>query len=335
LRIAIAEQIGHARFGPQYYPPLAGLLRQTKPGYTLIQANLTQSTLHDPNSDEDRFQRAARLSLAQQPGQRRVVLWSESGVPDLLRDGYPQGYYNAGTYGGDPALARGRLGRVAGPNGLLLTGNDDLEFSDGRLAGARNAVTAITETGAIRGSYAKAHLVPFGEYVPFRALLEPLGIDRFVPGEIEFWPGPGPRTLDLGPWGKVGVGICYEIIFPGAVTDRANRPDYLFNPSNEGWYGDWASPQFLAQTRLRAIEEGLPVLRSTTTGISAVIDASGVVRASIGPGKAERRDGLIPPAMPPTLFARWGNGLSLGWAITLLGLSLVAQSRVATRRRPR
>ncbi len=296
-------------------------------GYTLVQANLSQDTLHDGESSDDRFQRAARLSLAKQPELRRVVFWSESGVPDLLRDGYPQGYYNQGTFGGDPALARGRLGRIAGQNGLLLTGNDDLEFKGQLLAGARNAVTAIDKTGAVRGSYFKSHLVPFGEYVPLRAVLEPLGIDRFVPGDIEFWPGPGPRTLDLGPWGKVGVGICYEIVFPGAVTDRANRPDYLYNPSNDGWYGAWGPPQHLAQTRLRAIEEGLPILRSTTTGISAVIDASGAVRASIGLGKADRRDGLIPSALPPTMFARWGNGLSLGWAIALLGLSLVARRR--------
>ena len=138
------------------------------------------------------------------------------------------------------------------------------------------SVTALDSTGAIRGSYAKAHLVPYGEYLPMREILEPLGLSRLVAGSIDFLAGPGPRTLDFGPYGKAGFQICYEIIFSGQVADRANRPDYLFNPTNDGWFGSWGPPQHLAQARMRAIEEGLPVLRATTTGISAVIDADGV-----------------------------------------------------------
>ena len=87
-------------------------------------------------------------------------------------------------------------------------------------------------------------------------------------------PGPGPRTVDLGDWGRAGMQICYEIVFSGEVVDRAHRPDYIFNPSNDGWFGRWGPPQHLAQARMRAIEEGLPVLRATTTGISAVIAAN-------------------------------------------------------------
>jgi apolipoprotein N-acyltransferase len=102
------------------------------------------------------------------------------------------------------------------------------------------------------------------------------------------------------------------------VADDANRPDYIFNPSNDGWFGWWGPPQHLAQARMRAIEEGLPVLRSTTTGISAVIDASGVVRATIGMGKADKLEGVIPQAKPPTLFAQWGHALTLGWAALFL-----------------
>jgi apolipoprotein N-acyltransferase len=103
---------------------------------------------------------------------------------------------------------------------------------------------------------------------------------RLVPGDLDFWPGPGPRTLDLpfnGQRVKVGMQICYEIIFSGQVVDRANRPDFIFNPSNDAWFGGWGPPQHLAQARLRAIEEGLPVVRATPTGISAVIDADGRV----------------------------------------------------------
>ncbi len=193
--------------------------------------------------------------------------------------------------------------------------------------GARAGIAAIDSAGRIRATYAKAHLVPYGEYVPLKWLLEPLGLARFVPGDIEFWPGPGRRTLDLGPWGKAGMLLCYEVIFSGEVAQPGQRPDFLFNPSNDGWYGAWGPPQHLAQARLRAIEEGLPVLRSTTTGISAVIDAQGIVIQALPFGKAGRLDGVMPPPSPPTLFARLGNSLALGWAAALLILSMVASRR--------
>ncbi len=308
--------------------PAATDQREGRLAYTLVQANLSQDSLHDPESYADQFRRSSSLSLARRPGQRRVVFWPESGVPVLLKNGYPTGYYAAFNYTEDPVAARASLARVAGEGGLLLTGNTELVLDGSKLVGARNSVTAIDSRAAIRGFYYKSHLVPFGEYVPLSSVLEPLGLARFVPGDIAFIPGPGPRTIDFGPWGKAGIGVCYEVIFPGAQVDRADRPDYMFNPSNDGWYGAWGPPQHLAQARLRAIEEGLPLIRATTTGISAVIDASGAVRAAIGLDKAERRDGMIPPALPPTLFAQYGNPLSLVWAIALLGLSLVARRRL-------
>ncbi len=98
---------------------------------------------------------------------------------------------------------------------------------------------------------------------------------RLAPGDLDFRDGPGPRTLDLPGFGRAGVQVCYEIIFSGQVVDRANRPDFIFNPSNDAWFGAWGPPQHLAQARLRALEEGLPVIRATPTGISAVIDAEG------------------------------------------------------------
>jgi apolipoprotein N-acyltransferase len=302
-------------------------IREGTVPYTLVQANVGQEELHDPARFEETFQRAMKLSQPKQAGLRRLVFWSESGLPDYLVRGYPDRWYRATTYAADPDQARARIGRLLGPDALLLTGNDRLELKDGDVVGARAGVTAIDGQGVIRGTYDKAHLVPYGEYIPLKGILQPLGLSRFVPGDVEFWPGPGPRTLDLGPLGKVGMQLCYEIIFSGEVTQPGQRPDFIFNPSNEGWYGDWASPQFLAQTRLRAIEQGLPVIRATTTGISAVVDASGAVRESIPLRVADRRDGLIPPALPPTWFAHLGNGLSLGWGIALLGLSMVARRR--------
>ena len=291
---------------------------------TLIQPDLRQEVLNDASQFEGQFLHAASLSIKQRDVKTRLLLWPESGVPDYLRDGYPQRYYDQMTVAGDPQFARFRLGKVAGEGGLMLTGAVDLEFENDKISGARNAVTAINSEGQIVAGYDKAHLVPYGEYLALRWLLEPLGATRLVAGTIDFLPGPGPQTLELGDWGQAGVQICYEIIFSGQVVDPENRPDYIFNPSNDGWFGAFGPPQHLAQARMRAIEEGLPVLRSTTTGISAVIDANGVVRKYIGMHQAARIDGFVPPAKAPTLFSQLGNSLPLGWAILAILASLVA-----------
>lgn len=305
-----------------YWP--TGERKEGSLAFTLVQPFIPQPEIDDPTKFEEHFVRTASLSRKQRENDRRLVLWPESGVPDYLRDGYPQRYYLRMTAGGDPEFARFRIGNAVGEGGLLLTGAVDLEIRDGTVYGARNAVTAITNRGRIVAGYDKAHLVPFGEYVPLRALLEPLGMTRLVAGAIDFLPGPGPQTLELGDWGRAGIQICYEIVFSGEVVERGKRPDYIFNPSNDGWFGDWGPPQHLAQARLRAIEEGLPVLRSTTTGISAVIDADGIVRDHIGRNRASRIDGYVPPAAPPTLFAKLGNRLALGWAVAFIIMSLVA-----------
>ncbi len=294
--------------------------------FTLVQPDARQEVLDDPEFFEPMFQRTARLSRALRAGPR-LVLWPESGVPDYLRDGYPQHYYDGATFAGDPRLARARIARVIGPGGLLLTGTVDLVLRGDRAVGAYNTVTALDSRGAIVGSYAKAHLVPFGEYLALRWLLEPLGATRLVPGSVDFLAGPGPRTLDLGGLGRAGVQTCYEITFSGQVVDAAHRPDFLFNPSNDGWFGAWGPPQHLAQARLRAIEEGLPVLRSTTTGISAVISPDGVVRARLPQHVLGRIDGLVPRALPATPFARLGNALPLGIAVLWLAISVVVMRR--------
>ena len=294
---------------------------------TLVQPNLRQEDISDPSKFETQFQNIAALSVPERPVSHRLVLWPESGVPDYLRDGYPQRYYDQMTAAGDPAFARARIGSVIGKRSLLLTGVTDLKIGevDGRrrAIGAYNTITPIDSEGNLGKRYAKAHLVPYGEYLPMRALLEPLGATRLVAGSIDFIPGPGPRTIDLGDYGKAGMQICYEIVFSGEVAERASRPDYIFNPSNDGWFGAWGPPQHLGQARLRAAEEGLPVLRATTTGISAVIDARGVVRDHIGRNVADRIDTLVPPPAAPTLFARLGHWLTLLWGIVLLGASLV------------
>ena len=308
-------------------PSFAGAPRQGTLPFTLVQPDIRQDDLNDPRQWEDQFLKTARLTLPSRPGERRLVLWPESGVPDYLRDGYPSYLYVGTTFAADPTMARERIGRVIGQGSVLLTGAIDLELKGRKPIAARNVITAIDAAGAIKGGYAKAHLVPYGEYLPLRWLLEPLGASRLVAGTLDFWAGPGPQTLDLGPWGKAGMQICYEIVFSGEVVDRSHRPDYIFNPSNDGWFGSWGPPQHLAQARMRAIEEGVPVLRATTTGISAVIDADGVVRQHVPRHVARRIDGSIPPAHAPTLFARMGNMLPLCWSVLLLALSVIALKR--------
>ena len=309
---------------------IAPLNQQREPAtglrYTLVQPLLKQSEINDASKFEEQFARIAR-SPRRGSNQSRIVLWPESAIPDYLEDGYPERYYFQTTAAADPEFARMRLGRVIGPQSTLLTGvvNLDIGTRDDGSQGAvsaRNSVIALNGDGEITHHYAKAHLVPYGEYLPMRPILEPLGLSRLVAGSIDYQPGPGPRTIDLGKHGKAGIQICYEIVFSGAVADKANRPDYIFNPSNDGWFGTWGPPQHLAQARMRALEEGLPVLRSTTTGISAVIDANGVVRGSIGPGLSDKLEGFVPAAKPPTLFARAGHWLTLGWALVLIALGL-------------
>ncbi len=293
----------------------------------LIQPGFDQDELDDPRFYELQFQTLAGLTAPRRDDGRRLVLWPESGLPDYLRSGYPKRYYLATTAGADPEFARARIAEVIGKGSLLLTGAVDLEVKDGHAIGAYNAVTALNDEGAFAGSYSKAHLVPYGEYLALRWLLEPLGATRLVAGSIDFIAGPGPRTVDLGAWGRAGMQICYEIVFSGQVVDRAHRPDYIFNPSNDGWFGDFGPPQHLAQARMRAIEEGLPVLRATVSGISAVIDAHGIVRHHIDTGPAGRIDANVPSALPPTWFARLGNPLALAWAGLMIAFSLLVRRR--------
>ena len=304
--------------------------RQGSVRYSLVQPLIPQEEINDPRMFEAQYQRIARLTQPSD-GAPRVVLWPESAVPDYLEEGYPDRYYVSTTAAADPVYARQRIGGLLGEGSMLLTGlvHLDIGEKDGmrRAVSARNAVSAINPDGELVETYAKAHLVPYGEYLPMRGLLEPLGLSRLVAGTIDYVPGPGARSIDLGDLGKAGIQICYEIVFSGQVVDRGNRPDYIFNPSNDGWFGHWATPQFLGQARMRAIEEGLPVVRATTTGVSAVVDADGVVRQTIGRNRADRADGLMPPARPATLFARLGNILPLGWALVLAAGSLVAMRR--------
>ena len=296
---------------------------------TIAQPDISQADKYAPGYEAINF---AKLAMNSRPAPNqgpRLLLWPEAALPDYLEDGYPYRYYQFQP-GESAAGARRRLTTLMGDGDVLVTGANRLVIEKGQLVAARNSVSALDSNGKLLGHYDKAHLVPYGEYLPLPWLLRPLGLARLVPGDLDFWPGPGPQTLTVLVGGKpvkVGLQICYEIIFSGQVVDRQNRPDFIFNPSNDAWFGTIGPPQHLAQARLRAIEEGLPVIRATPTGISAVIDADGRIVESLPLGKAGRIDAKLPVAKSPTLFARYGNILSVGFALLLIAAALLPLAR--------
>lgn len=290
---------------------------------TVVQPNINQDEKHSADHEADNYAKLATFSRTKgYDPQARLIFWPEAAIPAWL-DMEPEWRF--------------RLAALLGPRDLLMTGNvkvyfkeQDRGFYEGRkLIGANNSVWVLTPQATLIARYSKSHLVPYGEYLPMRQLLQPLGLSRLVPGDADFWPGPGPRSLTLPatsgrPPLKMGVQICYEVIFSGQVIDRANRPDFLFNPSNDAWFGSWGPPQHLAQARLRAIEEAMPVIRSTPTGISAVMDAHGQVIASLPHKQAGGINSTLPSAAPPTFFARHGNSVPLLLALALVALAVVS-----------
>lgn len=290
-----------------------------RPRIRVIQPNIGQQDKYTAAFEERNFRKLADLSG--QPGSTpRLLFWPEAAIPAYL-DMEPEWRY--------------RLAALLGSNDILLTGGTKVYFkevdkglyTDRVLAGANNSLWVVTPDARLAGRYDKAHLVPYGEYLPMRRILEPIGLSRLVPGDADFWPGPGPQSLTLPavagrPALRMGVQICYEIIFSGQVIDRANRPDFLFNPSNDAWFGSWGPPQHLAQARLRAIEEGIPVIRSTPTGISAVIDTRGRILQALPHQQAGAIDAALPPALAPTFFARAGNIIPLLLSLLLIGLAV-------------
>lgn len=277
----------------------------------LVQANIGQGERYaDPSANLAVYAELTRRAFA---AGADVAVWPEGAVQFLVDE--------------DPQL-RAFLAALVPAGKHLLFGGDHLERRrDGRIVAARNSLYALNAQAQITGRYDKAHLVPLGEYLPLRALVEPLGLARLVPGDIDFWPGAGPKTLHLAGLPAMGVQICYEIIFPARVVDAADRPAWLLVVSNDAWFGGDGAPQHFAQARLRAIEEGLPVVRATPTGITGVIDAHGGVRATLPRFTAQVLGAKLPGALPPTLFARFGHMTTL-----LLGL-LLAASAFGLRRR--
>ena len=195
---------------------------------------------------------------------------------------------------------------------------------------AYNSIYAIDPNGSIRGIYDKVHLVPFGEYLPFQRTLESLGLQQLTKVAGGFLAGERRRSLELPGAPKMLPLICYEAIFPDTVAAHDDRPGWIVNLTNDGWFGISTGPyQHLQQARLRAIEQGLPVVRAANTGISAVIDPLGRDVAHLGLGIEGVLDSALPSAIPPTVYARAGDIPAA--IIIAMAIILVARRRMSKR----
>jgi apolipoprotein N-acyltransferase len=267
----------------------------------IVQANVDQAKKWRPENSAEIFNDYLELTKSDGAESRldgiSLVIWPETAVPFLLADS------------SEALLA---IGDLLPEGTTLLVGSArlvDIRDTQGRLTSERiyNSLLVIDDKAQILGSYDKIHLVPFGEYLPFQDLMESLGIMQVTGVRGGFTSGTGPRLLSIPGAPPASPLICYEIIFPDDVTDKEKRPGWLLNVTNDAWFGTSAGPyQHFHQAQLRAVEQGLPVVRAANTGISAIIDPYGRVLAELGLGKEGVVDGLLPKALPPTPFVRWG-----------------------------
>jgi apolipoprotein N-acyltransferase len=254
------------------------------------------------------------------------VVWAETAVPFYVERS---------------AELRALLATAVPAGGALIVGAPRATAPDANPFRIWNSLHVLTGDGTIAATYDKAHLVPFGEYVPLRAWL-PAGIVKITHGAVDFSAGPGPVALPIPGAPPVSPLICYEAIFEGRVTpegasffsvrgdssDRppiggTARPGWLLNLTNDAWYGLSPGPyQHFAAARLRAVEEGLPLVRVANNGISAIVDPLGRVRARLALGHDGFVDGPLPVALPPTLFSRGGTWIAPA-ILALLALMLV------------
>ena len=211
-----------------------------------------------------------------------------------------------------------------------MTEDPPSDLSDATGVHYFNSVQVVASGGAILDTYDKVHLVPLGEYVPLRSLFERLGLQSMVHIPGGFDAGPGRRLLSVPGLPAVAPLVCYEAIFPGEVTPTdGSRPGLMLNLTNDGWFGKTTGPyQHFAQARLRAVEEGLPLVRAANTGISAIVDPYGRILQELPLGREDVLDGQLPEAIAPTLFAR-APILSalLVWLVAIAG-SLLLRRRV-------
>jgi apolipoprotein N-acyltransferase len=256
----------------------------------LVQPNIPQSEKYAPKLLLRNWQRLIDLSL--RPGRPTHIVWPEAAT------GFPV------------ARSAGALDQIAlftARGQTVITGSDRILRESGRIV-AYNSLYLFGPGGALPLVYDKFHLVPFGEYVPFARFLNRIGISQLTVGE-GFSSGDHPHLLAVPGAPPMSPLICYEVIFPHAVTDRAqSRPGWLVNITDDAWFGPWAGPrQHLLIARVRAIEEGLPIARAANTGISAVIDGNGRVRSQLALNRMGVVDAGLPAGLAPTLYTQVGD----------------------------
>jgi apolipoprotein N-acyltransferase len=177
-----------------------------------------------------------------------------------------------------------------------------------RITRAYNSIYVIANDGTVQSVYDKLHLVPFGEYLPFQGLMESLGLEQLTRVQGGFLAGKVRHTLAVPNAPRVLPLICYEAIFPSDAASGTDRPGWMVNLTNDGWFGISTGPhQHLQQARLRAVEQGLPLVRAANTGISAVIDPVGRVMARLPLGIEGVLDSALPAPLAPTVYSRVGN----------------------------
>ena len=261
----------------------------------IVQANIPQIEKWERGKWRDNFVRHIGLSIEGNGGLDGIthVIWPETAVPYFI--------------GSEPSR-RHLVARALGNGPVVITGAPRIEEGEDKPT-YFNTVHAIGAEAELLATYDKAHLVPFGEYLPFRSFLNRFGLEKLTPGAVDFSAGPGLRTITLPDLPAFGPLVCYEVIFPGRVTADDDRPAWLLNLTNDAWFGNSPGPyQHLVMTRFRAAEEGLPIVRAAGTGISAVIDPYGRILSSL----ALNRQGVIDSGLPralgaPTFYARNGD----------------------------
>ncbi|MDF1791754.1 MAG: apolipoprotein N-acyltransferase [Thalassobaculaceae bacterium] len=290
----------------------------------VVQGNVPQRDKWNPGLKPEHLRRYMSLSDAARPADIRapglapgavptVVTWPETAVAHLV---------------GDSRELEEVLSAAAPPEGTLMFGAPRVARV-GRMTSIYNSVFAIGPGAKVAWTFDKAHLVPFGEYVPLRDVLP---LTAIVQSRGDFTPGPGPRTLELAGAPPVSLLICYEAIFPDGAVDPTARPGWLLNATNDAWFGRWSGPyQHLAIARLRAIEQGLPMVRAANTGVSTVIDAAGRIVASIPMGMTASMDSPLPSAAPPTPFGIIGGIPLIVMVVSLFAVAAYGRFRDGRR----
>lgn len=271
----------------------------------IVQPNIPEAEKFVPEYVARNWQRLLDLSRVKQGPEPTHIIWPESAPPFLLSR--------------EPA-ALDEIAVLTGTNHVLIAGAARVTRD---VTGERhyyNSVYFFGHGGALEGIYDKFHLVPFGEYLPMESFFHALGIDKLVNSPGGFTAGPGPRTFAVPGAPPVGPLVCYEVIFPDEVTGSP-RPQWLVNVTNDAWFGTFSGPyQHLLIAQVRAIEEGLPIVRAAGTGVSAIIDPMGRITAELGMDRAGALDGTLPQALPPTFYALHGDVLFAGLIVLLVGL---------------